>query len=138
VARAAIRDWLCPLERAEPEEQWAVLCFLAGRHVRLDPEARNAAVRRAQLLLVAGGDPRRRLALYGRAVSALAEDLDTPAARHELAQGLDDLVDDVAGLRGATESLQLLRNDPDLAWQAFALSVIADELSGADAAPGAP
>jgi hypothetical protein len=119
-------------ERSEPEEQWVVLCFLAGRQVEIDPDERNAAVRRAELLLASGGDPRRSLALFGRAVTAVAEDLDSPAARRRLADGLTALEPDVAGLRGASEALRLLRGDADLAWQAFAMSILADELAEAD------
>ena len=51
----------------------------------------HAALRRAELLLAAGGDPRRPLELYGRAVTALAEDLDDPPLRAELAAGLEAL-----------------------------------------------
>ena len=76
MTRETTRDWLRSVERAEPEEQWVVLCFLAGQDVRLDEEELNAALRRSALLLAAGGDPRRRLELYGRAVTALAEDLE--------------------------------------------------------------
>ena len=67
-----MRDALLAVERAEAEEQWALVCFLAGRSVELDPEQLNAALRRAELLLATGGDPHRRLELYGRAVTAVA------------------------------------------------------------------
>jgi len=130
VART-IREWIRSVERAEPEEQWALLCFLAGRRVQLDASERNAALRRAELLLAAGGDPRRRLVLYGRAVSAVAADLDSAGARAQLADGLAGLEEDAAGLRGASEALRLLRRDPDLAWQAFAMSLLAEELADA-------
>jgi hypothetical protein len=117
------------VERADPEEQWTTLCFIAGRSVTLPAEEANAAVRRAELLLAAGGDPRRRLELYGRAVTALAGDLDTAGRRRELAEGLAALDADVTGLRGASESLRILLGDPGLAWQCFAASVLADELT---------
>ena len=55
------------------------LGFLAGRSVEIDPEELNAALRRAELLLATGGDPRRSPELYGRAVIAIARDLDEPA-----------------------------------------------------------
>lgn len=125
-----MRDWIRSVERAEPEEQWALLCFLAGQAVTVDPDELNAALRRSQLLLAAGGDPRRRLELYGRAVTALADDLDTPAARAELAAGLEALAPDAEGLRGAREALRLLQRDGDLAWQCFALGLLAEELAG--------
>ena len=124
-----MRDWIRFVERAEPEEQWTLLCFLAGQAVTLDAEELNGALRRAELLLAAGGDPRRRLELYGRAVTALADDLDAPAARDELAAGLAALAAEAEGLQGAGEALRLLQADPDLAWQCFALGLLAEELA---------
>jgi hypothetical protein len=129
VAGRTLRDVLRPLERAPVEEMWTALAFLAGDRVELDPDERNAAVRRAELLLATGGDPRRPLELYGQAVSAVAADLDRPAARAQLAEGLAALEAETAGLRGAEEALRLLRGDGDLAWQAFAAALLADELS---------
>ncbi len=130
--RQSVRDWLRSVERAEPEDQWALLCFVAGQRVALDDDETNAALRRAELLLAAGGDPRRRLELYGRAVTALAEDLDAPDARAQLQDGLEQLVPEAHGLRGASEALRLLRGDADLAWQCFAMARLAEELAGDD------
>jgi hypothetical protein len=131
--RRTPRDWLRSLERAEPQEQWALLCFLAGQRVDLDEEERNAAVRRAELLLATGGDPRRAPDLYGRAVAAVAGDLDEPGRRAALRAGLEELRAEVAGLRGAAESLRLLLADDDLAWQAFAYSVLVERLADDEA-----
>jgi len=50
-------------------------CLLAGRGVTFDEHELHAALCRSELLLAAGGDPRRRLELFGRAVTALAEEL---------------------------------------------------------------
>ena len=129
MARETIRDWIRSSERAEPDEQWTMLCFFAGRNVEVDDDELNAAVRRAELLLAAGGDPRRRLDPFGRAATALADDLDTPSRRAQLRSGLDALVTEVEGLRGARESLALLRSDGDLAWRAFATSLLAEALA---------
>lgn len=126
---AALRAALRLAERAPQDEQLTALSFAAGAHVALDEAERAAAVRRSLLLLAAGGDPRRRLEPYGRAVSALAEDLDAPERRRALAAGLADLEGVVAGLRGLGESLRLLRRDPDLAWRAYALALLADALT---------
>jgi hypothetical protein len=129
VARQTIRDWVRSVERSEPDEQWTMLCFFAGRDVVLEDDEVNAAVRRAQLLLAAGGDPRRRLDPFGRAVAALADDLDTPGRRAQLDAGLAALAPEVAGLHGAREALALLRSDPDLAWRAYATSLLAEALA---------
>lgn len=117
------------MERAEAEEQWTVLCFLAGQRVTLDEEEANATLRRAELLLAAGGDPRRRLELYGRAVTAVAEDLDEPGRRAELRAGLEDMQPEVEGLRCMGEALALLLRDVDLAWQSFAMALVAEALA---------
>ncbi len=127
-----LRDVIRARERAAPEEQLTLLSFLAGREVTIGETDLRAALRRAELLLAAGGDPRRPLELYGRAVSALAEDLDSPAARDQLAAGLEHLAEVTEGLRGAAEALRLLRSDRTLAWQCFALSLLAETLADAD------
>lgn len=129
MAGETIRDWVRSVERAEPAEQWTMLCFFAGRQVVLDDDELNAAVRRAELLLAAGGDPRRRLDPFGRAASALADDVDTPTRRAQLVAGLEGLAKEVEGLRGARESLALLLSDPDLAWNAYATALLAEALA---------
>ncbi len=106
-----------------------MLCFFAGRGVAVEDDELNAAVRRAELLLAAGGDPRRRLDPFSRAATALAADIDTPERRAQLDVGLAALAPEVEGLRGARESLALLRSDPDLAWQAYATSLLAEALA---------
>jgi hypothetical protein len=106
-----------------------MLCFFAGQRIRIDDDELNAAVRRAELLLAAGGDPHRPLDPFGRAATALADDLDLPGRRVELRDGLEALRDEVAGLRGARESLALLLADDDLAWRAYATSLLAEALA---------
>ncbi len=133
MARESVRDWIRSVERAEPQEQWILLCFLAGRHVVLDADERHGALRRAELLLAAGGDPRRALELYGRAVTAVADDLEAPGVRAQLAEGLTALEPECDGLRGAGEALRLLRADGDLAWQCFAAGLLADALTETEA-----
>jgi hypothetical protein len=127
-----LRDWIRATEHADPHEQWALLCFLAGRSVTFDEHERNAALRRSELLLATGGDPRRPLELYGRAVTALAEDLDNPVSRAQLAAGLDALAPEIEGLQGAAEALRLLGRDGDLAWQCYAMALLAEELADDD------
>lgn len=129
MARETIRDWVRALERAEPTEQWTMLCFFAGREVALDEDELNAAIRRAELLLAAGGDPHRALEPFGRAATSLADDLDAPERRDELRRGLESLREEVAGLRGAREALALLLADADLAWRVYATSLLAEALA---------
>jgi hypothetical protein len=129
MARETIRDWIRSVERAEPTEQWTMLCFFAGRNVTLDQDELHAAIRRAELLLAAGGDPHRPLDPFGRAATALADDLDSDERRAQLRTGLDALAPDVTGLRGARESLGLLLSDDDLAWKAYATSLLAEALA---------
>ena len=129
VTRETIRDWVRSLERSEPSEQWTMLCFFAGRGVAIDEDELNAAVRRAELLLAAGGDPHRPLEPFGRAATALAEELDAPERRAQLRAGLESLRSDVAGLRGARESLGLLLSDDDVAWQSYATALLAEALA---------
>ena len=129
MARDTIRDWVRALERADPTEQWTILCFFAGREVVLDEAELNGAVRRAELLLAAGGDPHRALDPFGRAATSLADDIDSPERRAMLRRGLKMLREDIAGLRGARESLALLLSDGDLAWQVYATSLLAEALA---------
>lgn len=105
------------------------LCYLAGRAVAVDEEELRGGLRRAELLLAAGGDPRRELELDGRAVESLAGDLDGLAARAELRAGLARLLDEAQGLPAATEALTVLLADADLAWRCFACALLADELA---------
>ena len=60
---------------------------------------------------------------------ALADDIDTVARRAQLRAGLESLAGEVAGLRGARESLTLLLSDDDLAWKAYATSLLAEALA---------
>jgi hypothetical protein len=93
------------------------VAWLAGRELELDEDEVRGPIRRAMLLLVAGGDPMRELDLDGRAVTALADELDSPERRARLQERLRDLGANVPS---------------DLAWRAFAASLLAEELGGAD------
>ena len=106
-----------------------VLCLLAGRGVTLDADDLRGALRRAELLLAAGGDPRRPLELYGRAVTALALDLDNPHARAQLAAGSRELGRELGPLDDLADPLLLLTEDADLAWQCYAMALLAEELA---------
>jgi hypothetical protein len=104
------------------------LAYLAGGDINVPDEERRPAARRAMLLLAAGGDPTRGLDLDGRAVGALAADLETPERLDAMAEGLDGVLAQATGLPHVTEAARALRAEPDVAWRAYAASILADEL----------
>jgi hypothetical protein len=120
-----MEDWLQTQER---EPQLAVLAYAAG--LGIDPgDDAPGAVRRALLLLATGGDPMRGVEeLDGRAVASLAADIDAPALREELAEGLRALRDAAADLPRVRAAIDELAADPDLAWRAYAAGLLADAL----------
>jgi hypothetical protein len=89
----------------------------------------RAAIRRAMLLLAAGGDPHRALELDGRAVTALATELDRPEGRVALGRGLQALRTEAAGLPKTEAALGALLRDADLAWRAYAAGLLGEELA---------
>jgi hypothetical protein len=105
-----------------------VLAAVAGDNVPLDEDEVHGACRRALLLLTAGGDPERGLDLNGRAVSALAEELRTVDRQLALEQGIADLRAQAKGLPHISEAVHALADAPDVAWRAFACSLLAEEL----------
>jgi len=108
-------------------ELHVVLCWLVREHVAIDESELNGARRRAMFVLAAGGDPHRDLGFDSVAAERLADELDTPGRRAQLAAGLDGLpTEELPAVSAAAESL---RADPELAWRSFALSLLADELA---------
>jgi hypothetical protein len=104
-----------------------VLCWLVQDRVTIDEATLNAARRRAMFVLAAGGDPHRDVGLDSVAAERLADELDTPERRGQLAAALEELpADDLPAVAAAAASL---RADPELAWRSFALSLLADELA---------
>jgi hypothetical protein len=132
VSCGLVRDVLRQIEEmfaAGGQDEGVVsLALVAGSELELLEDELNASVRRAMLLLAAGGDPRRELELHGRAVTALAADLDAPDRRRQLAEKLATLRRPAAGLPLVEGALARLLADSDLAWQAFACAVLAYEL----------
>ncbi len=124
--------WLDQLEAllVEADEATAVVTVtsVAGRDLKVDPEEVHGAGRRALLVLAAGGDPSRGLELDGPAVVGLASDLDAPERREALEDGLFRLLEDAKGLPHVSEVGQALIAAPDLAWRAYACSLLAEEL----------
>ena len=128
---AGIRARLEELEASELEpgssDLQVVLCWLVQADVAIDDDELNAARRRAMFVLAAGGDPYRDVGLDSIAAERLADELDTPTRRAQLAAALAELpTDDLPSVAGAVASLCA---DPELAWRSFALSLLADELA---------
>ena len=115
------------LDQAEADIRPA-LALLAAPEPLVEPGELTPAIRRAMLLLAAGGDPHRELELEGRAVTALAAELDRPDRRAEVSRGLDALRDDAAGLDNVSPAIEELLLDAGLAWQAYACALLADQL----------
>jgi hypothetical protein len=113
----------------QSSELLVVLAWVVGAEVEIDPADLKGALRRAMLVLAAGGDPHGELAPDSVAVERLAEELDTPGRRAALADALERLAEDSAGLEGITAALATLRAEPDLAWRSLALALVADELA---------
>ncbi len=107
----------------------AVLAWLAGSALELEEAELRGALRRAVLLLAAGGDPHRAVELDGRAVTALAAELDLPGRREALARGLEGLRRDAAGLPTVSAALEALAADGGLAWRAYAAGLLGEELA---------
>lgn len=104
------------------------VALLAARDLVIEPNELAPALRRAMLLLAAGGDPHRELELDGRAVTALAAELDRPERRAEVSRGLEALRRDAAGLGNVAPALDEMLLDAGLAWRAYACALVADEL----------
>ena len=62
-------------------------------------------------------------------MTAIARDLDTSSRRAQLLAALEMLEPEARDLPGAGEALRLLLADPDLAWQSYALALLAEELA---------
>lgn len=125
-----MRELLELLEAGPSNSLLLGLAWLAGQGIELDEEEVRATVRRAELLLAAGGDPRRELELDGRAVSAVAADLDDPRAREQLEESLSALATEAEGLASVASALAQLRAQPDLAWQCYAGALLAEAIGG--------
>lgn len=131
------------LEELEPAlREWgdaqacAMLALVAREAVSLPEDELGAALRRAMLLLAAGGDPHRELELDGRGVTSFAADLDSSARRAELAASLRSLRDQAEDLPRAAFLLDALIEDPDFAWRSLAVALLAEELGEDEASLG--
>jgi hypothetical protein len=122
-----VREWLEAFEAED--DQTVQVAYLAAQLVQLDEDELNASLRRTVFVLAAGGDPHRALDLDGRAVTALAAELDAPGRREQLAGALAELEEQAAGLPRVAATLARLRGDGELAWRALAAALLAAELA---------
>jgi hypothetical protein len=127
------------LEELEPAlREWgdaqacAMLALVARERVSLPEDELRAALRRALLVLAAGGDPHRELELDGRGVTSFADDLDSTERRAELEASLRALSEQADGLPRATFLVEAMLEDADLAWQSLAVALLAEELGDED------
>ena len=127
-AEIPVRDRLVQLEESGLEsELFVMLCWLVQDDVAVPAAELNAARRRAMFVLAAGGDPHRELDLGSVATERLATELETPERRAALDSALDALpTADLPAIAGAVGAL---RAEPELAWRAFALALLADEIA---------
>jgi hypothetical protein len=116
------------LVKGEDVEVEVSLSVLAGQNVELEEDELRGARRRAIQLLATGGSPRREPEPDGRAVTALAADLDTPERRQALTGGLASLQATVESLPEVAARLERLATNQDLAWRWFACTLLAEEL----------
>jgi hypothetical protein len=114
------------LEAGERGE--ALAAFVAGSGIAIPEDELRSALRRAMLVLAAGGDPHRELELDSPAVLTLAHDLDSPERRRQLEAGLRTARSSAAELPRTSALLVRMTQDAELAWRAFSLALLADEL----------
>lgn len=108
------------------------VAWLAGQSVGLDEDEVRATLRRAELLLAAGGDPRREVDLDSRAVASVAADLDDPVARGRFEDALGALATEAEGMASVASALAQLRAQPDLAWRCYAGALLTAAIGGED------
>ena len=126
--RAFLQQLEGRLSGGEPVEAEVSLMLLAGQGVAVDEDELRGATRRSIEILAVGGDPRRELDPEGRAVTALADDLDDPGRRAALAEGIASVRGLVDGLPLLTGRLDALAGDESLAWRWFACTLLAEAL----------
>jgi hypothetical protein len=128
--------WLDNLEAllADADEATAVVTVasVAGREIEVDGDELRGAARRALLVLAAGGDPSRGLDLDGPAVIGLASELDARERRDALEDGLFRLLEDGMGFPHVSEAVRGLLASSDVAWRAYACSLLAEQLAADD------
>lgn len=127
-----VRAWLESLEPSvaeDPEAASVALAYVAGQRIEWDEANVSAALRRAVFVLAAGGDPHRELHVGDKAVSCLAAELATEAPAGALGRVLSELHEEAADLPQASDLIDRLTADAQVAWACVACGLLADEVS---------
>ena len=90
----------------------------------------RGAARRALVLLGAGGDPTAASTSTDAPSRAMADDLRTVDRQLALEDGIRQLRVEASGLPHVSEAVHALADTPDVAWRAYAASLLAEELAG--------
>ena len=107
----------------------AAIGYAAAASLALDASALAGPIRRSLLLLAAGGDPHRELDPDGRAVRALADELETLVPAPDLDAVLASVHAGAQGLPRLETAAAAIAADPASARRALALALLAAELS---------
>lgn len=131
IRRMDLRAALEHLEASGPSEAdaAAAVAFAASLSLHLDEAALAGPVRRALLLLAAGGDPHRALEVDGRAVRALADELQALVGDDELATAFASVHARARGLPRIEAAAAVLAADSKRARSALALALLGTELA---------
>jgi len=130
-----IVHWLTTLDtrlaQADDEElaeSVVSIAYVAAAEIAIPEEELKGATRRAMLLLATGGDPLRGLDLDGRAVVALAEELESADRLDALERGLAELAEQARSLQHVRAAVVALQDTLDVAWRAYAAALLAERL----------
>ena len=116
------------LRDASAHEANVMIALVARDAVEIPAEELGPALRRALLVLAAGGDLHRELTPDDRAVTSLAGDVDAPERRAQLETALQELRQRADDLPAADAAVGSLLADRDRAWTALACALLVDEL----------
>lgn len=126
-----VRAVLEHVEASGPEEEdaAAAVAYAAAMSLGLDEVALAGPLRRALLLLAAGGDPHRELDPDARAVRALGNELEVLVTDAELTAAYTSVHARARGLPRLEAAAAALAEDAEAARRALALALIGAELA---------
>jgi hypothetical protein len=107
----------------------AAVAFAASISLGVEADVVAGPIRRALLLLAAGGDPHRALDADGRAVRSLADELEGLVSDDEVAAAFDAVRTRAHGLPTIEATAAALAADPAAGRRALALALLGAELA---------